>query len=130
MVLYDSSVLIDYLDGVDSVLTYIEGHADERAVTIPLVLFEVYQGEVYKSGSLDLAAVDDALDWIDVVDESAVLARDAAELLDFLASRGSAFAARDAYIAGAAAGLEQRLAVSDADFDTDALRERVEIDLL
>ena len=130
MVLYESSVLIDYLDGVDSVLTYIEGHADERAVTIPLVLFEVYQGEVYKSGATDFAAVEQALDWVEVIDESAVLARDAAELLDFLASRGSAFAARDAYIAGAAAGLEQRLAVSDADFDTDALRERVEIDLL
>jgi hypothetical protein len=130
MVLYDSSVLIDYLDGIDSVVTYIEDHADERAVTIPLVLFEVYQGEVYKSGPTDLAAVDDALDWIHVVDEAAVFARDAAELLDFLASRGSPLAARDAYIAGAAESLDERLAVSDADFDLDALRERIEVDSL
>lgn len=130
MVLYDSSVLIDYLDGVDNVVTYIETRADERAVTIPLVLFEVYQGEVYKSGPAEFDAVDEALDWVDVVDESHVLARDAAELLDFVASRGSPLAARDAYIAGAAASLDERLAVSDSDFDTDALRERLEIDFV
>lgn len=130
MVVYDSSVLIDYLDGVESVVAYIEANADERATTIPLVLFEVYQGEVYKSGPADFTAVEEALDWVEVIDESPGLARDAAELLDFVASRGSPLAARDAYVAGAAASLDESLAVTDSDFDTEALRERLEIDLL
>lgn len=129
MVLYDSSVLIDYLDGVESAVRYAEAHADERAVTVPLVRFEVYQGEVYKSGPADFDAVDDALDWL-VVEESAPLARDAAELLEYLVSRGSPLAARDAYVAGAAVSLDERLVASDADFDTDALRERLAVDVL
>jgi hypothetical protein len=130
MVLYDSSVLIDYLAGVDAAVDYAEAHADERAVTVPLVFFEIYQGEVYKSGAADFDAVDDALDWLVVADESARLARDAAELLAFVASRGSPLAARDAYIAGAAMSLDERLVASDTDFDTDVLREKLPVDLL
>jgi hypothetical protein len=130
MVLYDSSVLIDYLDGVDAAVNYAETHADERAVTVPLVLFEIYQGEVYKSGAADFDAVDDALDWLMIADESAGFARDSAELLAFVASRGSPLAARDAYIAGAAASLDERLVASDTDFDTDVLREKLPVDLL
>jgi predicted nucleic acid-binding protein len=48
--LYDSSVLIDYLSNDADAVAYIERHIDERAVAPPLVLFEVYQGEVFKSG--------------------------------------------------------------------------------
>lgn len=130
MVLYDSSVLIDYLDGVEAAVSYAEAHADERAVTIPLVRFEIYQGEVYKAGEADFDAVDGALDWLVVVEESAALARTAAELLEYVASRGSPLAARDAYIAGAAASLDERLVASDSDFDTDALGERLVVDLI
>ena len=130
MVLYDSSVLIDYLDGRDTVVEYIETQAHERAVTIPLVAFEVYQGEVYKAGPTDFDAVEEALDWVDIVDETLMLARDAAELLEFMTARGSPLAARDAYIAGAAVSLDERLAVSDNDFDTAALRERLDVDFL
>jgi hypothetical protein len=107
-----------------------ETHADERAVTVPLALFEIYQGEVYRSGAADFDAIDDALDWLVIADESAGVARDAAELLAFVASRGSSLAARDAYVAGAAMSLDERLVASDADFDTDALREKLPVDLL
>lgn len=130
MVLYDSSVLTDYLDGVDAAVDYAEAHADERAATIPLALFEMYQGEVYKSGAADFDAVDDALDWLVIADESVRLACDASELLAFVASRGSSLAARDAYVAGAAMSLDEHLVASDADFDTDALREKLPVDLL
>jgi hypothetical protein len=130
VVVYDSSVLIDYLDGVETAVGYAEAHADERATTIPLVCFEVYQGEVYKSGKADFDAVEDALDWLVVVEESASMARDAAELLEFVAAHGSPLAARDAYIAGAAMSLDERLVASDADFDSEALRERLVVDLL
>ena len=42
MTLYDSSVLIDYLDGVDEAIECVTQNAGERAVAPPLVLFEVY----------------------------------------------------------------------------------------
>jgi len=80
MTLYDSSVLIDYLAGDGTAIDYIEAQLDERAVAPPLVLFEVYQGEVFKSGPMDLTAVDGALEWLTVVDTTGAHARAAAEL--------------------------------------------------
>lgn len=130
MTVYDSSVLIDYLAGRDAVVEYVYTHADERAVAPPLVLFEVYQGEVFRSGSTDLDAVDDALDWIQVIDTSARVAREAAVLQDALRDRGDALAARDAFIAGTALTLDESLAVSDADFDVDGVRDVLDLDLV
>ncbi|MDL5360994.1 hypothetical protein [Halalkalicoccus sp. NIPERK01] len=80
MTLYDSSVLIDYLDGVDETVRYIETRYDERTITIPLVMFELYQGEVFKSGPAAFDAVDGALDWLTVIEETPDLARSAGDL--------------------------------------------------
>jgi predicted nucleic acid-binding protein len=62
MTLYDSSVLIDYLDGVEVAVEYVQAHLDERAVAPPLVLFELYQGEVFKTGPADFDALGGALE--------------------------------------------------------------------
>jgi len=67
MTLYDSSVLIDYLDGVDEAVDYVVDHPDKRAIAPPLVLFEVYQGEVFNSGPADFDAVDGVLGWVTIV---------------------------------------------------------------
>jgi hypothetical protein len=128
--LYDSSVLIDYLDGVPTVVEYVEAHADDRAVAPPLVLFEVYQGEVFKTGSPDLDAVDDALGWLEIVEETGASARAAAELQVSLAETGEPLAARDAYIAGAAKARDEPLAVTDTDFDVEGLTANLDIDFV
>lgn len=130
MTVYDSSVLVDYLDGESTAVTYVESHIDERAVAPPLVLFEVYQGEIFKSGPADFDALDSALTWLTVVDETAELARAAAELQDELHRRGQSLAARDAFIAGTAHGLGEPLVVADADFDVEGLTEVVNVELL
>ena len=130
MTVYDSSVLIDYLDGVDEAVTYVDKHLDERAVAPPLVLFEIYQGEVFKSGPADFAAVDGALEWVTIVDVTAEHARAAGQLQDELQRRGETLAARDAFIAGVARGLDERLVVSDADFDVSGITDVLEVDVL
>jgi len=130
MALYDSSVLIDYLDARDEATAYVEEHLDERAVTVPLVLFEVYQGEVFKTGTADFDAVDGALGWVDVVDETPDLSRAAAELQQELAQDGTPFSPRDAFVAGAAYGLDERLVVADDDFDVQGLTETIDVDFL
>ena len=130
MTLYDSSVLIAYLSGESDAMEYITAHSDERAVAPPLVLFEVYQGEVFKSGQADFDAVDQALEWLTIVDETADLARGAGELQAALHSRGGALSARDAFIAGAAYGLDERLVVADSDFDVDGIGEMLTVDFL
>jgi len=127
MTLYDSSVLIDYLDGTEAAVEYITDQAGDRAVSPPLVLFEVYQGEVYRSDGTDLESVDGALEWLSVVDGTARFARSAAHLQAELQQVGGQLAARDAYIAGTARALGEPLAVSDADFDIEELHELVEL---
>jgi predicted nucleic acid-binding protein len=130
MTLYDSSVLIEYLDGDAGAVDYVQTHLDDRAVAPPLVLFEVYQGEVFKTGSADFDAVDGALEWLTVIEETADLARAAGELQDELQQRGEPLAARAAYIAGTAKALDERLAVADSDFDVDGITDILSADFL
>jgi len=105
-------------------------HLDERAVAPPLVMFEVYQGEVFKSEAADFDAVDRALGWLTVVDGAGELARAGAELRNELRARGDPLAARDAFIAGAAMGLDERLAVADSDFDVEGITDVLAVDLV
>lgn len=130
MTLYDSSVLIEYLAGESEAVNYVESHADERAVAPPLVLYEVYQGEVFKSGPTRLDALDDALQWLDVVDGTSTVARSAAELQGELQRRGAVLSARDAFIAGAAAAFDERLVTADVDFAVEGLPELLDVTVL
>ena len=130
MTLYDSSVVIDYLDGVGDAVDYVSDHLAERAVAPPLVLFEVYQGEVFGAGEADFDAVDGALEWLTVLEETGALARAAGELQDELRRRGEPLAARDAFIAGTAMGLSERLVVADSDFDVEGLTDLLDVDFL
>jgi predicted nucleic acid-binding protein len=128
--LYDSSVLIDYLDGEADAVDYVRTHLDERAVAPPLVVFEVSQGEVFRTGPADFDGLDGALGWLEVVEETAELARSAGELEDELSRRGEPLSARDAYLAGTAKGLDERLAVADSDFDVDGITDSLDVDFV
>jgi len=130
MTLYDSSVLIDYLSGTDEAVEYVTSKAEERALAPPLVLFEVYQGEVFKSGPADFDAVDDALEWLTVVEETPALARASAHLQNELAETGRPLAARDAFIAGAAMHFDEPLAVADTDFDVPGITDQLDVDFV
>lgn len=115
---------------VETVSRLREDQLDERALTVPLVMFEMYQGEVFKTGPADFDVVDEALSWVTVVDETVGLARAAGELQNDLHDGGSPLAARDAFIAGAAKGLNEPLAVSDSDFDIQGLTETIAVDFV
>jgi len=129
MTLYDSSVLIDYLDGLEAAVEFVENNVDQRAVAPSLVLFEVYQGEVYRSGDPDFDAVETALQWVRIVDPPGA-PRAAAELQVEHLQRGEPLAARDAFVAGAAKALGERLAVSDSDFAVEGLDEELDVERL
>lgn len=130
MTLYDSSLLIDYLDGRDAAVEYVADHAGERAVAPPLVRYECYQGEVYRDGPADFDALEGALEWLTGVHSTPAHARAAAELQATLQTAGEPLAARDAFIAGAAISLGERLAVSDSDFDVTGVREHLALDVV
>lgn len=130
MTLYDSSVLIEYLDGSEPAISYVESHLDERAVAPALVLYEVYQGEVYRSGPADFDALDQALEWITIIETTGELARTTAELQVELLRSGDPLAARDAMIAGAAIVNGEPLAVADDDFAVGKLSDVLDIDFI
>ncbi|QLH81530.1 PIN domain-containing protein [Halosimplex pelagicum] len=130
MTVYDSSVVIDYLDGESAAVDYVEHQQNRRAVAPQLVLFEVYQGELFKSGPPDFDAIDDALDWLAVVEDPSGIARAAAELQNQLHESGDLLAARDAFVAGTARRLGEPLAVADSDFDVDGIDELLDIDFV
>lgn len=127
MTVYDSSVLIDYLDGNDAAVEYVENAVNDTAVAPPIVWFEVYQGEVYRTGPTDFPAVDRALSWLTTVDTTAKHARAVASLQDSLNRRGRPLAARDALIAGVAIAEDERLVATDTDFDVDGITEHVDV---
>lgn len=130
MTVYDSSVLIDYLAGEARAVDYVKSHSDQRAVAPPLVLFEVYRGELYKSGPPDFDAVDAALQWLDTVTENRSQARAAANAQHELQTHGVQLSARDAFIAGIAIQLDETLAVADTDFALDGIDDVLAVDLL
>lgn len=130
MVLYDASVLIDYLAGDEDVVGYVERHASQRSITVPLVLYEIYEGEIFRTGTTDFDALDGRLGWLDVVETDRHVALAAGELQNELEAAGAYLAPRDAFIAGAAQALSEPLATRDSDFDGELLRDHVDVDLL
>ncbi|MEM4780450.1 MAG: hypothetical protein QXG03_02640 [Halalkalicoccus sp.] len=94
------------------------------------MMFELYQGEVFKSGPADFDALDGALDWLAVVEATPDLARSAGELQDALRRRGEPLTARDAFVAGAAKGLGERLAVADSDYDVEGIIEELDVEFV
>lgn len=127
MTLYDSSLLIEYLDGDEHAVAFVEERVDAAAVTVPLAMFELYQGEVFKTGPTDLDGLSAALAWLDVVDATSGFARAAAELQGDLRAAGAPLGARDAYIAGAAAAIGEPLAATDDDFRNEALSNHLDV---
>lgn len=130
MTLYDSSVLIDYLEGDADTVRYVDNHFDQRTVAPPIVLFEIYQGEIFKTGQADFTAVDRALEWLTIIDVTQELARAAGDLQNELQLAGESLAARDAFIAGIAYGLGERLVVADSDFAVEGLADLVDVESL
>ncbi|GAB3687535.1 hypothetical protein GCM10028857_20720 [Salinarchaeum chitinilyticum] len=127
MTCYDSSVLVDYLDGDEDAVEFVANRAEERAVAPPIVAFELYQGEVFKTGTTAFDDLEEALAWLDIVEETPAMARAAAELQDQLHQQGAALSARDAFIAGSAIELGETLAVADDDFDVDGVRDALDV---
>lgn len=126
MVLLDSSVLIDYLAGEEAAVEFLADRATDRLLTVRLAAFEVYLGEVYRPGPSDFDELEARLDWLTVTSLRAGDVRRAAELQDRFHERGTPLDSRDAYIVGAADGLNEPLAHRDSDFETEGLAAEIE----
>lgn len=117
----DSSVIIDYLDGVGAVVEFVDDQS--VLVTSSICVYEVLAGEVFTAGETDLVGARENFGRVTALDFTEDVAFEAARMQDRLLESGNPLSPRDLMIAATARADGRELVVSDADFDTDGLRE-------
>ncbi len=125
MAFLDSSVIIDYLVGVDHVVEYVDDQSS--LFTSSLCVYEVLEGEVLGSGETDVIGARQAFGRVKALEFNEELALEAARMQDQLASSGNALPTYDLLIAASARSTGDELAVTDDDFVTDALEDVVDV---
>lgn len=118
MTFLDSSAIIDYLGGVDSVIEYLDGR--EPFFTSTLCVYEVIDGTL-GSGSTDVRGVRQDFGGVQALDLTEEIALEAARLQDQTMSDGVRLSTPDALIAATARLTGDELVVADGDFETDVL---------
>lgn len=127
MTFLDSSVIIHYLDGVDSIVEYVDTETSPPYFTSPLCVYEVLMGEVHAPGETDLHAERERFGWVRSLELNGQIAIQAAQLQDHLTSTGEMMSPRDVLIAATARSTGDRLVVSDADFEVAGLGDVVNV---
>jgi predicted nucleic acid-binding protein len=121
MAFLDSSVIIDYLTGVDTVVEYVDDQP--RLVTSALCVYEVLEGEVLGSGETDIAGARQHFGRVRAVGFDESVALEAARLQDRLAQQGSPLPTYDLLVAASARSEGETLVVRDDDFETEPLAD-------
>lgn len=121
MTVLDSSVIIDYLDSVEEVVEFV----DEQpvVVTSSICVYEVLAGEVFSAGETDLVGARQNFGRVAALDFTEEVAFEAARMQNRLLESGTPLSPRDLMVAATARSEGKELVVSDADFDTEGLRE-------
>ena len=118
MLCLDTSFLIDYLHGRDHALSFLEARPNAEYVVPTLALWELYAGAKRSDKQGDsIAAIDDSLDWIDVIGFSRSAAQEGARIRARLFDQGKQINAVDVLIAGVALDHGADLVATDRDFD-------------
>lgn len=125
MTVLDSSVIIDYLDGVEEVVEFVD--EQQILVTSSICIYEVLAGEVFSAGETDLIEARENFGRVAAVDVSEEVAFEAARMESHLLDAGTPMSPRDLMIAATARSEGKELVVSDTDFDTDGLRELLSV---
>ena len=118
MLCLDTSFLIDYLHGRDHALTFLEARPNAEYVVPTLTLWELYAGVERSDKQGDsIAAIDDSLDWIDVIGFSRSAAQEGAQIRAQLFEQGKQINAVNVLIAGVALECGADLVAMDRDFE-------------
>lgn len=125
MAFLDSSVIIDYLDGVEHIVEYVDQQTN--LLTSSLCVYEVLEGEVRGRGETDVIGARQAFGRVEAIDFNEQLALEAGRMQDELTTNGSPMPVYDLLIATSARSTGETLAVADDDFDTDALSEFLDV---
>lgn len=121
----DSSVVIDHLDGDEDVVTFVD--EQPALVTSSTCIYEVLAGEVFSASETDLVGARENFGRVTALDFSEEVAFEAARMEKRLLESGNPLSPRDLMVAATARSEGKELAVSDAGFDTEGLRELLSV---
>jgi len=120
MAFLDSSTIIQYLRGDDTVRDYIDGR--EPWWTSTICVFEVINGRL-GSGQADVMDVREEFGGVQALELNESVSIEAARLQNELVSDGSRLATADILIAATARTTGDELVVADSDFQTGPLQD-------
>ena len=125
MTVVDTSVIIDYLAGVDDVIRWVD--RQESLLTSSVCVYEVLEGEVFGPGRTDIYQARQEFSRVQSLEFNETLAMEAARLQSELQAEGETLAARDVMVAATARSTGDMLAVADSDFQTELLEGLVDV---
>ena len=125
MTVVDTSVIIDYLAGVDDVVRWVD--RQESLLTSSVCIYEVLEGEVFGPGRTDIYQARQEFSRVQSLEFNETLAMEAARLQSELQAEGETLAARDVMVAATARSTGDMLAVADSDFQTEPLEGLIDV---
>lgn len=129
MTVLDSSAIVDYLDGVEAVVDYVDERTEPPYLTSALCVYELLQGAGEAAPAADPAEARAAFGWVGSVDLTDAVAVESGRIQHRLQADGARLAPRDAVVAATARTAGHRLVATDPAFDSDPLRELVDVAL-
>nr|WP_277813207.1 PIN domain-containing protein [Haloferax sp. ATB1] len=96
-------------------------------VTSSICVYEVLAGEAFTAGGTDLVGARENFGRVTALDFTEEAAFEAARMQNRLLESGDPMSPRDLMIAATARSEGKELVVSDADFDTEGLRELLSV---
>ena len=117
MIVFDSTFLVDYLNEEDAAAAFLEAHTGKPFFAPSLALFEAYRGAAQSAGRDGVERVTTALDWIEPLDLTEPVAREAATIEAELLEEGNPINLGDVLIAAVCRHNGGQLVTRDADFD-------------
>lgn len=117
MIVFDTTFLLDYLDGVDATANYLEARPETPFFAPSLVLFEVYRGAARAGGRDALKRAASGLDWVEPLSLTDAAAREAALVEAELLDAGEPINLGDTLIAGVCRHNGARIVTRDGHFE-------------
>jgi predicted nucleic acid-binding protein len=124
MTFLDSSTIIQYLNGNQTVQNYLD--ASNPWWTSTICVFEVLNGPARTPG-FDPVEVRQQFAGVEALEFNEQLALEATRLQDAAINHGSELSARDAMIAATARSTGDEYVVADSDFDISPLTEHMSV---
>jgi tRNA(fMet)-specific endonuclease VapC len=118
MIAFDTSFLLDYLDGVDAAADYLADHDEKPFFAPSLALFEVYLGAARIGGHEHVEHVAASLDWVEPLPLTDPAAKEAATIEAELLDDGAPINLGDTLIAGVCRHAGARVVTRDTHFAT------------